>query len=232
MFDWIDNIHFVALQLDHYCKGAWSYRLCSDFVGCSASSVSKYLKQDWLLDEEQSKALKKIIESLKYENYEVKLLTPQEERYFLDATKSHVIKKPFPKNTPIEAKRVIKEFSTKYPLIDKFPSKWTDKGGVYMLAQIVSPPTRPGERYYLIKVGKSKSLDKRISSYKGMNPFALCVDVEILPPRFIDETEIYYHNLLDMKYQRENGTEWFVVPADDYETFLNYGFDAFKRKRI
>jgi hypothetical protein len=232
MFNWIDDIHFVALQLNHYCGHAWSYRLCSDFVGCSSSSVSKYLKQNWNLTEEQSKILKKIIKTLNYDNYEIKLLTPQKERYFLDATKTQVIKKPFPKNTPVEEKRIVKEFTTKYSFNNKVQIKWTDKGGVYMLAQIVSPPTRPGERYYLIKVGKSQSLNKRISAYKGMNPFALCIDIEIFSSRFIDDAETRYHNLLDSKYQRQNGTEWFVVPVEDYEVFLNYGFDAFKNKKI
>lgn len=228
MFNWIDDIHFVAIQLNHYLgKDRWSYRLCSDFVGCSASSVSKYLRQDWECSAEKAALINKAISELEYKNCEVKLLTPQRERYFLDAQHNQVIKKPFEKDTPIEAKRVYKELQTKYPGTGKVEFIWPDKGGVYLLAQIVSPPTRPAERYYIIKVGKSTNLHKRINAYKGMNPFAICIDVKQVPPRDIDATEIKYHMLLNKRYSRQGNTEWFIVPEQEYEKILKKGFDAF-----
>lgn len=227
MFNWTDDIHFVAIQLNHYLgKDGWSYRLCSDFVGCSASSVSKYLRQEWECSPEKAALINKAIFELEYKNCEIKLLTPQKERYFLDAQHSRAIKKPFEKDTPIEAKRIYKELQTKYPQTGKVEFVWPDKGGVYLLAQIVSPPTRPAERYYIIKVGKSTNLHKRISAYKGMNPFAVCIDVKQVPPRDIDATEIKYHMLLNKRYLRQGNTEWFVVPEQDYEKILKKGFDA------
>lgn len=237
MFDWVDDIYFVAFQLNHYLGiGNWPLRLCAECVGCSISSVKKYYlipSRYYCIssavyageDPEKEDLIKKEMLKLKFENYEIELLTAKTYKFYLNI-KTLEVNKQFIKKEKLfeeEFKEKIKEFQTKYSLSES----WPDNSGVYLLAQIVSVPTRPEDKYYIIKVGKSVNLNQRINSYKGMNPFAICIDIQQTSSREVNATEIKYHQLLNKKYYRQGNTEWFIVPEEDYEKILKKGFDAF-----
>lgn len=229
MFDYSDDIHFVSWQLDRiYGERAWPWRLCAEAVGCSITSVRKYYLQEWKVSKEQQQILTKMIEQVKKDTQnKIYFLTPQTHQYFLDKKTMSLIKQEINKNKKTREENVIEEkIELKYPNSDKYETIWSNKGGLYLLAQIVCLPGRPNEKYFLIKVGKSTNLQQRIKSYKGMNPFAKCIDIKELAPRFIDDTEIKYHQLLDKKYSRQLGTEWFVVPKEDYIKIVKKGFEA------
>lgn len=228
MFDYTDDIHFVSLQLNHYYGFSnWPWRLCGEIVGVSASTVRKYYNQEWLCDsKEKVDAIQNAINNLDYSNFEVKKLTLQTGQYFLKEGKQ-VDFVPFKKETPLEEKIIYDKLSTKYNIDGGIKIKWPEKPGLYLFCQIVSPCHRPKEKFYIIKVGKSQNLNKRIQSYNGMNPFATCIDVKLLPSKDVDMMETKYHMQLNKKYLRQGGTEWFIVPEEDYINILNLGFNAF-----
>lgn len=229
MFDYTDDIHFIGLQLDrYYGKRVWPWRLCAEAVGCSITTVRKYYEQDWKVTSEGQKIISQLFQKMKNApKNELHFLTPQNFRFFLNGISMTLTKQKITENEKEHQEEIIKEqFELKYPQSDNYEMVWSNKGGLYLLAQIVCLPSKPSEKYYIIKVGKSTNLQQRIKSYKGMNPFAKCIDIKELAPRFIDDTEIKYHQSLDKKYNRQLGTEWFVVPKEDYIKIVKKGFDA------
>ena len=227
MFDYSDNIHFVGYQLDHYYgTNNWPWRMCAEVTGVSISTVRKYYNQQWEVEQEKFDLINQALNKLDFSNREIKLLTTQKEQYFAVDGHYEIKVIPFPKETPIEEKRIHKELKTKFPIHPNIKIELPDKAGLYLLCQIVSPAHLPSTRFYLVKVGKSTNLHKRVNAYNGMNPFASCVDYKRYPPSQVDNAEIRYHEKMEKKWTRQGNTEWFVVPESDYVNILAKGFDA------
>lgn len=97
--------------------------------------------------------------------------------------------------------------------------------GVYLLAQQV---VEDGKIINLIKVGKSTDLYKRLTSYKGMNPFAKCVDTLNCSEEELDKLEKDFHLLLGTKNQRYANTEWFICDDKQYNYWLENKFNIIR----
>lgn len=225
MFNYVDNIHFVAKQLDFYYGASreWPWRLCADLVGVSVATVRKYYSLKWDLNIDEKNIVNGIYKNIDFNKKEIKLLTPTEYNYFLDKDNVEIIsKKKINKDLQKEQERII--FPAKHPIIHKCRYTWTEKGGVYLLCQITCPCDRPNEKYFLVKVGKSTNLNRRISSYRGSNPFAHCIDIQ--ETRNLHNVEKKYHQRMKQKWEQQAGTEWFVVSEEDYKEILQKGFAA------
>ena len=226
MFNYIDDIHFVSIQLDHmYGKECWPWRLCAELIGCSNATIRKYYKQEWSFTSDQANVIKKALEALDYKNNEIKFLTPQTYNYWIDGH-MRVHKTEKVKLIVTETKTKEKTLELKYKLSDKYEVQWPNTSGLYLLAQIICITSRPNEKYFIVKVGKSQNLAKRIQSYRGMNPFATCIDILEIKSNKVDEMEIKYHMMLNKKYERQLNTEWYVVPEEEFAKIVKNGFDA------
>lgn len=226
MFNYIDDIHFVGIQLDHmYGKENWPWRLCAELIGCSNATVRKYYKQDWNFTPDQVNIIKKALKALDYKNNEIKFLTPQTHNYWIDGhMRVHKMEKINPVMSAIKCEE--KTLELKHRLSDKYEIQWPNASGLYLLAQVICITSRPNEKYFIIKVGKSQNLAKRIQSYRGMNPFATCIDTLEIVSNRVDETEIKYHMMLSKRYERQLNTEWYIVSEEEFEKIVKNGFDA------
>jgi hypothetical protein len=90
--------------------------------------------------------------------------------------------------------------------------------GVYLLAY---QSVVDGKIVNLVKVGQSKNLKKRLSSYQGMNPFVKCIDTKFIPEEDLDAEEKFYHMVLGMKNVQYGGTEWFICSDEEYNYWIN-----------
>ena len=103
--------------------------------------------------------------------------------------------------------------------------QYETKSGLYMLASINSPSYNPTQQDYLIKIGLSTNLHKRIMEYKGMNPYAICIATKRYAPRFLKEEEEHWHNILSIFGQQIGNTEWYKIPYHIYIFLVTNGFD-------
>lgn len=218
----VDEIHFVNEQLDHYYGvDNWPRRFCSEIVNCSDSTHRKYSNQDWALTWEEYDYIHSLFD---FSQREIKKLIWDDDKYKYYAGKGRIIKKaiddiPNPKNLIEDPTPLLIKAKPDYNYI------YPDKSGLYMLAEIVSPANRPNEQYYLIKIGQSTNLKNRINSYKGMNPFACCIDTLLCPSKDLDALELYWHDkLAGFGGHSQAGTEWYVMPKDRYEKLIELGF--------
>ena len=231
-------IHLVEYQLDYYYKNNYPRRYVAEIVGCSVSTVRKYSSdkdQTFVFDKNggwhYSEPVYKIEDELKIllkdrfpdeKEHRVFLPTDGETDYYWYAGYNGPYQKK--KEKPIIAP--INDL-TQYNIKLKYGYDYiySNNSGIYMLAQAVCIPNRINERHFLIKVGMSTHLNDRIKSYKGMNPFAICVDTLELPEHKIREEENKWHNFLRTKFD-PIGQEWFSVKQDAYISFLEAGFKA------
>lgn len=224
-----EEVPFILWQLKNYgleCTRAQE----AEIIGCSVSTVRKYdninydLKKGPLCDYLITNP--KLLEKLKgfpFPNRQIKTLYDDENDYIWIAGEQG----PYKKQKEIAPLAPLTDL-TKYNLTLKqdYDYIYPNKSGLYMLAQVVCIPTRLNERYFLIKIGMSSTnLHNRIITYKGMNPMAVCIDTLIINPNDVKEAENNWHNIMDNKYTRVNGTEWFVVSYEDYIRFIEYGFN-------
>lgn len=102
-------------------------------------------------------------------------------------------------------------------------NKYSCEPGLYMLKniQIINEETK-----YLIKVGKSINLNKRITSYVGANPFAICVSTILCPREDLSTKEKEYHMVLQTMGHRCGNTEWFSLPKDKFDYICEHGFSC------
>lgn len=239
-FDYVDDIHFIAIQLNKYynCgkyEKSWPWRTIADAVGCSVTTVRKYCTQDWLIDSlDKNKIIVEKINSLDLTNNEIKFLTPQTYKFFLNKETYTIEKAPEPHLTKSESiAAACEKLPTKKPIYytNNISVQWPSAPGVYLLCQIACRCNEPQKRFMLVKIGKSVNLHQRISSYFGTNPFAKCIDIQECSKTEVDNLEIKYHQLMDKQYDRQGNTEWFVVPEEDYLNILKYGFDFFRNPK-
>ena len=99
--------------------------------------------------------------------------------------------------------------------------KYNCKPGLYLLAQQI---VEDNQIIKLIKIGKSKCLYQRLNSYKGMNPFAKCIDIYNCSPEELDDLEKSYHIRLSAKNRRYANTEWFICTDEEFDYWSNYKF--------
>ena len=78
---------------------------------------------------------------------------------------------------------------------------------------------------YMVKVGMSRNLQKRINDYKSHNPLAIV----ICSCAGTEREEKYCHNMLSQVYQRIKGTEWFLVDEKFYYDCMSFGFRIFPK---
>lgn len=223
IWSFIDDIHFINLQLDHYYgEEKWPRRYCADILGISLSTHRKYSNQDWSLTAEEYFYTRQLLD---YSHREIKKLTFNDGyKYF--AGSNNIIKTEIPLIQENSKEKEKKEEILPMKFTSDFNHIYPEKNGVYMLGNITSPANRPNEQYFLIKVGKSTNLKNRISSYKGMNPFAALIDIKLCPKSKLDDIESFWHNKLDKIGHCQNGTEWYIVPKFYYEKFLTSGFNT------
>lgn len=228
MYYYEDIVPFVLWQLKNYgvyCSRAQE----AEIIGCSTSTVRKY--DNFAYNKEKNRfeyTIKdsRLIEKLKdfpFPNRQILTVDDDENDYIWIAGENG----PYQKKKEIAPLAPLNDLS-KYNLKLKqnYNYIYPDKSGLYMMAQVVCIPTRLNERYFLIKIGMSSTnLHNRINSYKGMNPMAICIDTMIVNSYEVKQAEEKWHCLMDKKYYRQNGTEWFIVPYEDYIRFIEYGFD-------
>ncbi len=248
-WSFIDDIHFINMQLDYYYgTDSWPRRYCSDIVGISDSTHRKYSKQNWNLNKEEEAYVNSLID---YSEHEIKKIT-FEDTYKFYASANGPIKRNFPKNN-----QLITPKKEKLNITHKPDYEYTipEKSGLYLLAQITSPANDPGIQYYAVKVGQSINLKDRMSSYKSTNPFASIIDIKEIKSNQIklniigkdknyikqisehnkiqkqllkenlDAEEKYCHNFLSkIGGESQKGTEWYVIPKEEYKKLISLGF--------
>ena len=254
IWTWEDDIHFVDMQLDHYYGfDNWPRRYCAEIVNISISTHKRHSRQEWLLTTDETDYITSLLD---YSNHEIKKLTWDGDKYKYFAGSNGIIKKEIPED--LSETKIQQTFNTTNEILQinthykpNYNYNYSDEGGLYMFASIVSPINRPGEQYYLIKIGQSTNLQNRINSYKSMNPFASIIDIKVLIPNnqkynrngpnalpngqltikgqyqaILNKEETYCHNFLSIigGYSQAN-TEWYVVPKNIYKQFLQKGFD-------
>ena len=118
-----------------------------------------------------------------------------------------------------------KWYSNKYYQETDIDPEMVYGAGLYLLAQqIISD----GKIINLLKIGQSKTLNQRLSSYKTTNPFARCIDILECKPEELTKLEHGYHVLLEQENERFRNTEWFVCDDEHYNYWLNHKFNTLK----
>ena len=209
-------VPYVLYQLNRY--GCFcSKNTEAEIIGCSPTTVRKY--------QNTPITNPKLIEKLKnfpFPNNQIDTLYDDENDYIwiVGENGPYTKKKEIPPLVPLTD-------LTQYNLKLKYPNQiFAETSGLYMLAQVVCIPHRLNERIFLIKIGlSSTNLNKRIQSYKGMNPLAVYIDIKQIPASEVADAEKYWHNLMGKYYDRLVSSEWFAVPYEDYLRFLQNGFD-------
>lgn len=95
-------------------------------------------------------------------------------------------------------------------------------GGIYLLGQTIFNPITSA-RFYLIKVGLSSDLDKRMKDYRTTNPLVFHIDFKVLAGVYgkdLYSIEKKCHTKLRdiCLYEMEDAREWFIV---DRKTYLD-----------
>lgn len=228
MYGYDEIIPFVLWQLEHYGLDC-TRKQVGEMVGVSSSTVKKYDSQSIIYT---PKGMKRVIapglmEKLKnfpFPNRQVKTTYEDQLDFIWIAGESGLYKKKKEINPPAPLDDLtIYNPKLKYGLI----TRYSNKSGLYMLAQVLCMPHRLNERYYLIKIGMSETnLNNRINSYKGSNPLAICIDTIEVSKDKVKTSEKEWHIKMGNLYNRLNGSEWFSVPYEDYLRFLEFGFDV------
>ena len=116
-------------------------------------------------------------------------------------------------------------------LADKKKKEVSSDPGVYLIGETRFNPQNE-EKFYLVKVGKSRNLEKRMKQYRVTNPMVYHIDY--FPFRY-DEPSMYgsFENLCgyilaSITKGRVDGTEeWYLVNQQDYIEICNKGFNFF-----
>lgn len=114
---------------------------------------------------------------------------------------------------------------------DKKRKEVSSNPGVYLIGETRFNPQNE-EKFYLVKVGKSKNLEKRIKQYRVTNPMVYHIDY--FPFKY-DEPQEYGafedlcgYILASITKGRVEGTaEWYLVNQQDYAEICNKGFSFF-----
>ena len=231
IYTYADAVAFVLWQLDrYYGEFDYSNSEAAEIIGCSASTVRKYNDSSiayYTKDGPARRMHHNLVEKLKdfpFSNKQIKTVDDDEVDYIWIAGDNgpYQKKKIIPPPAPL-ADLTIYNPKLKHNTVD---FEHPQKSGLYMLAQVVCIPHKLNDRYFLIKVGMSETnLNNRIKSYKGTNPFAICIDTQIIYPQKVKQMEKNWHEKMEKKYNRMNNTEWFIVPYEDYLRFLEFGFE-------
>ena len=177
-FDFSIRVPFIQYQLIKYYEINYYTIDIATICHCSSSTVRKYKDQFFNIPKE----LLSILETIPRSDRQI--IVPWEDRFQYVAEINGRPK--INDKKPIEIKSTTKEIINYLPPINiqlkpKNIEKIPTCGGLYLLGQIVCLLQRPEERYCLIKIGMSTNLQNRVKSYKGMNPFAVCIDYITLP---------------------------------------------------
>ena len=91
-----------------------------------------------------------------------------------------------------------------------------DKRGLYFLGMIGQNPD--GENYYLIKIGGSDNIRKRVSAYATYNPMLYIGGYYVIHGTQYKEHEHNCHCFLQYMSQAmaQNAKEWYYVSKEDY----------------
>ena len=227
-YTYADIIPYILWQLDNYgleCSRAQ----VAEIIGCSPTTIRKYDKESLIYTEKgrSRKMPESLIEKLKdfpFPDRQIKTLYDNEVDYIWIAGETGPYKKQkiIPELTPLTDLTIYNP-KLKHNNIEFI---YPETNGLYMLAQVVCIPHQLNDRYFLIKIGMSETnLNKRIKSYKGTNPFAICIDTKIVSTKETKHQENVWHKRMEKIYDRMGNTEWFIVPYDDYLRFLEFGFD-------
>ena len=227
-YTYCDIVPFILYQLENYGLTC-SYAQIGEIVGCSATTIRKYDNAS-LVYTEQGRARKmpaSLIEKLKdfpFPNNQIKTLHDDEVNYIWIAG----INGPYKKKKEKRELAPLTDLTIYNPKLkhNTIDFVYPTTSGLYMLAQVVCVPHRLNDRYFLIKIGMSETnLNQRIKSYKGTNPFAICIDTKQISKQDTKNQESFWHQKMEKKYDRMNNTDWFVVPYEDYLRFLEHGFN-------
>lgn len=231
-FSYQETVPFVLWQLEHYnlqCSRTEE----AEIIGCSSTTVRKY-DTSQLVRKNGTYCFETIItdpvllnklKDFPFPNRQIKTLDDEDKDYIWVAGENKAYKQP---KQLVEIKPIQLSDLSSYNinLKNKYDIVWPKHSGLYMMAQVVCNPTKLNERFYLIKIGLSTTnLHNRISSYKGMNPMAICIDTIEINANKAPLMEQKWHSLLENKYDRVNNSEWFIVSFQDYLRFLENGFD-------
>lgn len=106
----------------------------------------------------------------------------------------------------------------------------TEFPGLYMIGQcIFNPYTK--EEFYLLKIGQSANINKRLRQYKTYNPHMYLIDtLETRKNNTAKSLESTCHGFLEYKchFESYEDTEWFLVSKDFYLNISEKGFSLFK----
>lgn len=93
-----------------------------------------------------------------------------------------------------------------------------DFSGIYLIGQcIFNPYTK--EEYYLLKVGESSSVAKRLKQYKTYNPHIFLIDTfKTKKENTAKSLESSCHSILEYfcHFNSYENTEWYIVDRDFY----------------
>ena len=98
-----------------------------------------------------------------------------------------------------------------------------DKSGIYLMGQIAKE-INTSQEIYMIKIGQSKNLRKRISQYKTVNPYCKCIDT-IISDNYNSLEKQYHKKIKSINGTQIDNTEWYIVSKTLFEKCLKYGFD-------
>ena len=230
-YTYCDLVPYILWQLDaYYGQMNYARTAAAEILGCSTTTVRKYDDEsivytpNGVIRKMPQALCQKLKTEFPFPNKQIKTWYDDESDYIWIAGESGPYRKKKEKvNMAPLTDLTIYNPKLKHTDIDFI---YPETSGLYMLAQVVCIPHRLDERYFLIKIGMSeKNLNTRIKSYKGSNPFAICIDTQKLPAKITKDTESMWHQMMNKKYEKINNTEWFVVPYEDYLRFLEFGFD-------
>lgn len=100
--------------------------------------------------------------------------------------------------------------------------------GLYFLANSVFNP-HTGEKYYWVKIGRSKNIYQRMSDYRTCNPSVFpigyfeCEDTRYQEKKY----QGYLRNVAT--YRNQNNDEWWMVDEDTYLAMCEKSFDFFEK---
>ena len=229
-YTYSETIPYILWQLDrYYGELGYSNTDAVNIIGCSKTTLRKYNQESivYTKDGPTRRMPKELIEKLKsfpFPNNQIKTFYDDEVDYIWVAGENG----PYQKKKEIQPLTPLNDLTIYNPKLkhNNIDFVYPEKSGLYMLAQVVCMPHRLNERYFLIKIGMSEAgLNKRINSYKGTNPLAICIDTKEVPVKNTKKAEEQWHEIMAKKYERMNNTEWFVVPYEDYLRFLEFGFE-------
>ena len=227
-YTYCDLVPFILWQLEAYGLDC-SRKQIGEIVGCSVTTIKKYddasiIYTDKGKGRKMPKGLAEKLKDFPFSNRQIKTWYDDQVDYIWIAGENgpYTKKKEKPEIVPLSDLTIYNP-KLKHNNIEYI---YPNTSGLYMLAQIVCIPYKLNDRYFLIKIGMSETnLNNRIKSYKGTNPFAICIDTKSISVEDTKMQESLWHKKMEYLYERMNNTEWFIVPYEDYLRFLEFGFD-------